>query len=450
MSAFQKIICSGDLTVENVYDSLTQSNNGRIRFIDSFGTNQGQIRSFNTGFNQSLVIDSSGMPQGVNFRTDTDQGPTDIGGTGKEYVCYIDALGLQAKYITIVPWTDDQFGRPVINALRESTAYSGSSHTFMEMLKQRSFTYGENISCSIGGESGFSATTGFCATTGDPTFPDCVGYLGMYENMFGIHIKAIVWDTSGKVGIGNSSPTETLDVTGNIKSSGTVSADTVSATTYIGLPTTSVLPITLDTVNTRVGINTVSPGYTLDVNGECNIGGNLTVNDTLIKASMGDPEGMETASVGSLFMRKDGSAGTTLYTKESGTGNTGWVAVGGGGGGIGTIVSAKKTTTTVLSSSVTNITNITVTAGTWILTAYTNAGTNTQPIHIGISTSSTVLPTWDPISRVDGLFFSYASSSSNSIVIDPTVSTTYYLLAKLGGAAVTLSANCGLSALRII
>jgi hypothetical protein len=45
----------------------------------------------------------------------------------------------------------------------------------------------------------------------------------------------------------------------------------------------------------------------------------------------GTPEGAVTAPVGSLFLRTDGGTGTTLYVKESGTGNTGWVAVAGGG-----------------------------------------------------------------------------------------------------------------------
>jgi hypothetical protein len=40
----------------------------------------------------------------------------------------------------------------------------------------------------------------------------------------------------------------------------------------------------------------------------------------------GDPEGNVTAPVGSMFRRSDGGAGTTLYIKESGTGNTGWIA----------------------------------------------------------------------------------------------------------------------------
>ncbi len=40
----------------------------------------------------------------------------------------------------------------------------------------------------------------------------------------------------------------------------------------------------------------------------------------------GTPEGAVTAPVGTLFTRTDGGASTTLYVKESGTGNTGWVA----------------------------------------------------------------------------------------------------------------------------
>jgi hypothetical protein len=43
-------------------------------------------------------------------------------------------------------------------------------------------------------------------------------------------------------------------------------------------------------------------------------------------SSSGSPEGNITANVGSLYSRTDGGAGTSLYVKESGTGNTGWAA----------------------------------------------------------------------------------------------------------------------------
>ena len=40
----------------------------------------------------------------------------------------------------------------------------------------------------------------------------------------------------------------------------------------------------------------------------------------------GTPEGVITSPVGATYQRSDGGAGTTLYVKETGAGNTGWVA----------------------------------------------------------------------------------------------------------------------------
>jgi hypothetical protein len=45
-----------------------------------------------------------------------------------------------------------------------------------------------------------------------------------------------------------------------------------------------------------------------------------------ILSGTGSPQGVVEAPVGSLYLRQDGGANTTLYVKESGTGNTGWVA----------------------------------------------------------------------------------------------------------------------------
>lgn len=40
----------------------------------------------------------------------------------------------------------------------------------------------------------------------------------------------------------------------------------------------------------------------------------------------GSPEGVHAADVGSVYLRLNGGSGTTLYVKESGTGDTGWVS----------------------------------------------------------------------------------------------------------------------------
>jgi hypothetical protein len=47
-------------------------------------------------------------------------------------------------------------------------------------------------------------------------------------------------------------------------------------------------------------------------------------NGVLILTGSGTPEGNVTAPVGSLYLRSDGGAGTSLYVKQSGTGSTGW------------------------------------------------------------------------------------------------------------------------------
>ena len=51
-----------------------------------------------------------------------------------------------------------------------------------------------------------------------------------------------------------------------------------------------------------------------------------TTATVFVTSGTGSPEGSVTAPVGSLWTRTDGGASTTLYIKESGTGNTGWVA----------------------------------------------------------------------------------------------------------------------------
>lgn len=49
--------------------------------------------------------------------------------------------------------------------------------------------------------------------------------------------------------------------------------------------------------------------------------------DTRTIVGTGTPESAVSAPVGTMFLRTDGGAGTTLYVKESGTGNTGWAAM---------------------------------------------------------------------------------------------------------------------------
>lgn len=69
-----------------------------------------------------------------------------------------------------------------------------------------------------------------------------------------------------------------------------------------------------------------------------------TALNALVRTGTGSPEGIVTAPIGTLFLRTDGAIGTVLYAKETGTGNTGWVAHGSSGGSsiakVGTTVAA--------------------------------------------------------------------------------------------------------------
>ena len=59
-------------------------------------------------------------------------------------------------------------------------------------------------------------------------------------------------------------------------------------------------------------------------------GTNAVITDSatscILRWGSGTPEGSVTAPVGSLYLRTDGGTSTTLYVKESGSGNTGWIA----------------------------------------------------------------------------------------------------------------------------
>lgn len=52
----------------------------------------------------------------------------------------------------------------------------------------------------------------------------------------------------------------------------------------------------------------------------------IVLGSVRVLAGSGAPNTAVTAPVGSLYLRSDGGANTSLYVKESGTGNTGWVA----------------------------------------------------------------------------------------------------------------------------
>lgn len=54
--------------------------------------------------------------------------------------------------------------------------------------------------------------------------------------------------------------------------------------------------------------------------------GGIVLGTVKVMAGTGSPAGVVAAPVGSLFLRSDGGANTSMYVKESGTGTSGWAA----------------------------------------------------------------------------------------------------------------------------
>lgn len=90
-----------------------------------------------------------------------------------------------------------------------------------------------------------------------------------------------------------------------------------------GTPGTNDMPGAIIFSTTPDGSATVAERVRIDSTGRVILGG--AAGPSVITGT-GSPQSAVTAPVGSLYLRTDGGAGSTLYVKESGTGNTGWAA----------------------------------------------------------------------------------------------------------------------------
>jgi hypothetical protein len=113
-----------------------------------------------------------------------------------------------------------------------------------------------------------------------------------------------------------------------------INEDTLSAfdiINFVGVSTANVVARMFRSTNTtgsksfiiHTGNGSASIAFQI-VDGEIN---RLNGAVVTITAGSGSPEGVKTATVGSIYLRTNGGSSTTLYVKESGTGNTGWKAV---------------------------------------------------------------------------------------------------------------------------
>lgn len=121
----------------------------------------------------------------------------------------------------------------------------------------------------------------------------------------------------------------------------TASNQTVLVTAPLAITDNLTVPANVSLVVLKGGSFAITAGKTLTINGPFDACGNAlsdifsgsgsyAFGKAVRLTGAGTPESVVTAPIGSEFLRTDGSTGTTIYIKESGTGNTGWAAPGSG------------------------------------------------------------------------------------------------------------------------
>lgn len=122
----------------------------------------------------------------------------------------------------------------------------------------------------------------------------------------------------------------TLTFTGTDASSvafgtgGTVTYTANNLSVFAATTSAQLAGVLSDETGTGVSVFGTSPSFTTQITAPKVIWTGAVQDLT----GSGTPEGAITAAIGSVYRRTDGGAATSLYVKESGAGNTGWVAYG--------------------------------------------------------------------------------------------------------------------------
>lgn len=409
---------SGELEIKQSSGQFKESK-ALLSFRDQFDAKMGQIRAYGfSGFN-TLLFDSSACQVGMAFRAIASQGDSLIGGLGDQFPMKIANSTTTIRNLIVqeesTATNNQQQGSPTLVVNRANSSKSTGLTFQIAEFSQNQWKAGESVEIKHGAQ-GNCGVWGYTTVSTNPSDILNTCYLGMQRN-YANTVKNIVLSTNGDVSI----PAK-------------LTAGTVYATTYENLPVApppSVAPLTLDAVNGKVGINTTNPpSEALDVVGAVKATGDVIINDTLVSSSSGSPEGVKIAPVGSLYLRKDGSSGTTLYTKVSGTGNTGWSVVG-QPSGIGTVVySTLSVGFNFNANTYTDVTSVILASGVWNIETHVIVTPNSGHIEkYGIQDTSRGAVN-DPSSNnvFTGLTIGslYGASLSHNVIITNT--TTFYLV----------------------
>lgn len=228
---------------------------GTIRFIGPYNSDLGQIRASGFGGFGVMIADVSGLSSGgFNIRTSTIQGDSSVGGSGQPYPFTVQSNRTTMVECVIGPRSNSNpTYTPVMTVQRPLSTTSTWNESNLATFSQNQIRSGEQLFINIkGGFNALQACLGAIYPGGDSSSSTTNRvFLGVRTSSSSDIIKALQMDKTGNVSI----PAR-LDV------------GTISATSYLGLPTPDVTPITLDKTNNRVGINTSTPTVDLHVVGK--------------------------------------------------------------------------------------------------------------------------------------------------------------------------------------
>jgi len=177
----------------------------------------------------------------------------------------------------------------------------------------------------VGQATNAAGTAGVVGILGSPTSVPSAGVAGA-SNTNSSAVEGRHTATTGAVAgvTGTSVSSSGIGVRGIVTSSTATAGlfhNTASGTILRGLAGPSDTEVFTVKGSGNVGIGTTTPTEKLEV------AGNIKVGSATIRSGTGSPQGVVVGRVGDLFLRTDGGAGSTLYVKESGSGTaTGWTA----------------------------------------------------------------------------------------------------------------------------
>lgn len=273
----QKLVVKGALEVVNDPLSTDGWSSGRITFTGEDGTTSlGGIKSYGSSLSgYRLIVDSARLFRGISFRTNVNQGDQD-GGLFYPYLVGFSNTSISLNnYTNIRPnpsiTTGDVPGYLLsVQKTLDSASYN-SLYTSIADFSMQTFTPNQALCLDVGQSGNFATRIGYKNVDGGTTNSSVYGFLGVKTSTLPNTIENVQVFRDGTVTIPVSLSTPNASITAltstTLNTTGIVT-DTITATNYIGLPPTNVLPITLDPTNSRIGINNTTPTKAVDVVGD--------------------------------------------------------------------------------------------------------------------------------------------------------------------------------------